>query len=173
MEIGIAVGVAWFGAIIIAHLTVLWTTESSVRPRISQIVFLVGVIGILLTLILLSVGLGKASVSNTALVFWALAAILTYGALLALYLPLYYSIVASLSLQSLILLSKEPRGSLPIAELRQYFASLPLVEKRLATMATNGFLIKQGDAYVLSAKGRSTAIIFSWIKTFWRLGPGG
>lgn len=173
MEIGIAVGLAWFVVIIIAHLTVLWTTEPSVRPRISQIAFFIGIVGILLTLILFSADLGKGFVSNTALVFWALAAILTYGALLALYLPFYYSIVASLSLQSLILLSKQPRGSLPIAELRQYFASLPLVEKRLATMATNGFLIKQGDAYVLSAKGRSTAIIFSWVKTFWRLGPGG
>jgi transposase len=62
---------------------------------------------------------------------------------------------------------------MPVAELREQFVSRRLVGQRLATMATNGFLIDRGDGYALSAKGRATAAIFSWVKQFWRLGSGG
>ena len=168
MEVGIAVGLAWLAVIVLAHFIVLWTTAPSVRPRISQTVFFIGIVGILLTLVLLS-----AEVSKTALAFYALAAMLTYGALLVLYLPFYYSVVASLSLQSLIMLNKQPDDSLPITELRERFASIQLVKKRMATMAANGFVTQHGNAYVLSAKGRFFASTFLWIKTFWKLGPGG
>jgi hypothetical protein len=53
------------------------------------------------------------------------------------------------------------------------FVSRQLVAERLATMATNGFVIERGSDYVLSPKGRLTATVFSWIKRLWRLGAGG
>jgi hypothetical protein len=58
-------------------------------------------------------------------------------------------------------------------ELSEEFVSRRLVGQRLATMATNGFLIHRGDGYALSPKGRLTATAFSWIKRFWGLGAGG
>jgi hypothetical protein len=62
---------------------------------------------------------------------------------------------------------------MPVAELREEFVSKRLVRQRLATMATNGFLIDLGDRYALTPKGRLTAKVFCWIKRFWRLGAGG
>ena len=166
MEIGIATGLGWFAAAIVSHFIVLWTKAPSVRPRISQLIFFSGAAGTLLTLILLSPDLYK-------LAYCALAAILTYGALLTLYLPFYYSIVASLSLQTIILLSDQTNGQLPIENLRHKFSSYELVAQRLATMANNGFVLERDRRYSLTAKGRRIARIFLFFKNFWRLGAGG
>ena len=108
-----------------------------------------------------------------ALAFSALAAILVYGGLLMLYLPFYYSVAASLSLQTLILLSKQANGSLPVTALQHRLASRQLVAQRLATMGANRFLIERGRTYYLTDKGRRTARIFLFFKTLWRLGAGG
>jgi hypothetical protein len=66
-----------------------------------------------------------------------------------------------------------PSARMQVVELREEFVSRRLVGQRLATMATNGFLIDRDDGYALSPKGRLTATVFSWIKKFWKLGAGG
>ena len=53
MEIGLAAGLGWFAIVFLIHLIVLWTTVPSVRPRISQIVFLFGIIGVLSSVVIL------------------------------------------------------------------------------------------------------------------------
>ena len=123
MEIGLAAGLGWFAIVFLIHLIVLWTTVPSVRPRISQMVFLFGIIGVLSSVVLLFSYLGKSSVSNEALIFSALGGILVYGGMLTLYLPFYYSIVASLSLQTIILLNEQANATLPIIRLQQRFSS--------------------------------------------------
>jgi hypothetical protein len=90
-----------------------------------------------------------------------------------LYMPFYYTVVASLSVCTMVMIGERPGARMPIAELREEFVSRRLVRQRLATMATNGFLIPRGDAYALSPKGRFTAAMFSRIKKLWRLGAGG
>jgi hypothetical protein len=90
-----------------------------------------------------------------------------------LYMPFYYTVVASLSVRTMVMLHRRPGARMPIAELREEFVSRRLVGQRLATMATNRFLIPRGDAYALSPKGRFTAAMFSRIKKLWRLGAGG
>ena len=123
MEIGLAAGLGWFAIVFLIHLIVLWTTVPSVRPRISQMVFLFGIIGVLSSVVLLFSCFGKSSVSNETLIFSALGGLLVYGGLLTLYLPFYYSIVASLSLQTIILLNEQTNAALPIIRLRQRFSS--------------------------------------------------
>ena len=77
-------------------------------------VFLFGFVGLLSSL---AAFFNNSSFVSGALAFSALAAILVYGGLLMLYLPFYYSVAASLSLQTLILLSKQANGSLPVTAL--------------------------------------------------------
>ena len=173
MEIGIAAGLGWFAIVFLIHLVVLWTTVPSVRPRISQMVFFFGIIGVLSSVVLLFSYPGKSSVSNEALIFSALGGILVYGGMLTLYLPFYYSIVASLSLQTIILLNEQANATLPIIRLQQRFSSRHFVVQRLATMTRNGFLFERKDGYCLTTKGRRVATTFLFFKRLWRLGAGG
>jgi hypothetical protein len=136
-------------------------------------VFLFGIIGVLSSVVLMFSYLGKSSVSNEALMFSALGGILVYGGMLTLYLPFYYSIVASLSLQTIILLNGQPNGTLPIIRLQQRFSSRDFVLQRLATMTRNGFLVERQGEHCLTAKGRRVATTFLFFKRLWRLGAGG
>jgi hypothetical protein len=172
MEIGLAAGLGWFAIVFVIHLIVLWTTVPSVRPRISQMVFLFGIIGVLSSVVLVFSYLGT-SASNEALMFSALGGILVYGGMLTLYLPFYYSIVASLSLQTIILLNEQANATLPIIRLRQRFSSRHFVAQRLETMTRNGFLVERKDGYCLTTKGRRVATTFLFFKRLWRLGAGG
>lgn len=173
MIIGLAAGLAWFAIVFLIHFIVLWTAEPSARPRIGQMVFLFGFIGILLSLMILFEYFDRLPVSKSAIAFSALGGVLVYGALLTLYLPFYYSIVASLSLQTIILLSEQANGALPIMRLRQRFVSCQLVTQRLRTLARNGFVVERKNGYSLTVKGRRVAETFLFFKTFWRLGAGG
>ena len=170
MAMGLATGLVWFAVVFLIHLVVLWTTSPIRRARIAQMVFLFGLVGLLSSL---AAFFNNSSFVSGALAFSALAAILVYGGLLMLYLPFYYSVAASLSLQTLILLSKQANGSLPVTALQYRFASRQLVAQRLATMGANRFLIERDRTYYLTDKGRRTARIFLFFKTLWRLGAGG
>jgi predicted transcriptional regulator len=88
-------------------------------------------------------------------------------------MPFYYTVVASLSVRTMIMLLRRSGGRMPIAELREEFVSRRLLGERLVTMATNGFLVARSDVYALSPKGRSVAMAFSALKRLWRLGAGG
>lgn len=171
MTIGLAAGFAWFVIVFVSHFIVIWTTTPSVRARVGQAIFLFGFIGVLLSLVPLY--FGQSPISKGAFAFAVLTGLLIYGALLTLYQPFYYSIVASLSLQTIILLSQQANGTLPITQLRERFASRQLVTQRLATMARNGFIVETGNGYSLTGKGRRVARFFLFFKNLWRLGPGG
>jgi hypothetical protein len=99
--------------------------------------------------------------------------ILVYVGLFVLYMPFYYTVVASLSVRTMVMVYGRPGARMPVAKLREEFVSKRLVGQRLATMTTNGFLVPRGDAYGLTRKGRVTAAMFSWLKKLWRLGAGG
>jgi|RhiMetdeSRZDD1v2_1073273.scaffolds.fasta_scaffold26742_6 hypothetical protein len=170
MEIGLAAGLAWFAIVFVLHFIVLWTTTPSARPRISQWVFLLGFVGILFSL--MPQYIDRPTV-NAAMAYSALGGVLVYGGLLTLYLPFYYSIVASLSLQTIILLNEQANYTLSNTTLRQRFSSRQLVAQRLETMARNGFIVERDSGYCLTVKGRMVAKIFLFFKHLWRLGPGG
>jgi hypothetical protein len=88
-------------------------------------------------------------------------------------MPFYYTVAASLSVRTMVLMHGRLDARMLVVDLRKEFVSRRLVGQRLATMAANGFLLPRSDAYTLSARGRFIAMIFSWLKTFWRLGAGG
>ena len=95
------------------------------------------------------------------------------GCLFILYMPFYYNVVNSLSIQTLILLSEARSCSLPVPELQERFAGQSIVEGRLNTMAINGYLTRNQGTYCLTNRGRAMARLFGGIKDFWKMGPGG
>jgi hypothetical protein len=173
MILGLLAGLLWFALFFAAHLAVIHWASSESKARINQQIFLAGLAGIAISLWPASAIVQGSALAHGGLIMAVLWGVLSYAGLFVLYMPLYYTVVASLSVRTMVMLHRRPGARMPIAELREEFVSRRLVGQRLATMATNGFLIPRGDAYALSPKGRFTAAMFSRIKKLWRLGAGG
>jgi hypothetical protein len=173
MILGLLAGVLWFTLFFAAHLAVIRWARSESKARMNQRVFLTGLAGIAISLWPATAVLHDSALARGDWIMAVICGILVYVGLFVLYMPFYYTVVASLSVRTMVMLHRRPGARMPIAELREEFVSRRLVGQRLATMATNGFLVDRGDGYTLSPKGRSTATVFSWIKRFWRLGAGG
>lgn len=90
-----------------------------------------------------------------------------------LYMPFYYTVAASLSVQTVIALARTPHGMASLPTLYSHFASMSILEVRLQSMVVNGYLTRHEDNYRLTRKGSSTAWVFQCFKKCWRLGPGG
>jgi hypothetical protein len=173
MIVGLLVGLFWFAVFFIGHVAVIRMARPEAKPKLNQRLFVGGAIGLAVTFTIFSRmadadGLGRGG--------WWMGVSwgeLTYVGLFCLYMPFYYVVVASLSVRTVVMLASLPRHRLPLQALRAEFASYALVDQRLRTMAANGFLIKDGERYSLSVKGRFVSLVFAWLKRFWKLGAGG
>jgi predicted transcriptional regulator len=92
--------------------------------------------------------------------------------LFALYIPALYTVLTSLSVQTMMLLRRRG-GALSEAELYDRFASRKIMEQRLATLLSSGYVVGDGLSYRLTPRGRAIAKLFRPIKILWNLGPGG
>jgi hypothetical protein len=173
MILGLLAGLLWFALFFAAHLAVIHWARSESKARINQRLFLAGLAGIAISLWPATAVLRESALAHGGLIMAILYGGLSYMGFFVLYMPCYYTVVASLSVRTIVMLNRKPDNRMPIAQLRGEFASRQLLGQRLTTMATNSFLINRGNEYCLSQKGRSTAVVFSWIKRFWRLGTGG
>jgi hypothetical protein len=173
MILGLLAGLLWFALFFAAHLAVIRWASSESKAHINQQIFLAGLAGVAISLWPASAIVQRSALAHGGLIMAVLWGVLTYAGLFVLYMPFYYTVVASLSVRTMVMLHRRPGARMPIAELREEFVSRRLVGQRLTTMATNGFLIPRGDAYGLSLKGRFTAAMFSRIKKLWRLGAAG
>ena len=161
MLTGLGLGSVWFAVFLISHIALFHLRE--IRHRFKAILglFLGAAVGHLVSGALLSTALG------------ALDGMVLLGCLFVLYMPFYYTISASLSIRTLVALRCSPGERQSLARLVEGFASLPIVQGRLETLAANGYVGRAGDAYRLTGKGRIVARTFRLIKALWRLGPGG
>ena len=171
MILGLLAGLLWFALFFATHLVVIRWAHSESKARINQRLFFAGLAGIAISLWATTAVLQGAA--RGVLIMAIICGVLVYIGFFVLYMPFYYTVVASLSVRTMVLILRQPTGRMQVAELREVFVSRRLVGERLATMVTNGFLIGRGEGYALSQKGRLTATVFSWIKRFWRLGAGG
>jgi hypothetical protein len=107
-----------------------------------------------------------------AVILAATMAALTSACLFALYVPALYTVLTSLSVQTMMLLRRRG-GTLPEAELYDRFASRNIMEHRLATLLGSGYVALEGSSYRLTPRGRAIAKVFRIVKILWNLGPGG
>jgi hypothetical protein len=106
---------------------------------------------------------------------WLLGALwadLTLLCLYVLYMPFYFVIMTSLSVETLIMLQRSG-GALRVAQLQDRFASEAFAADRFATMSRNGLLRLTTNGHAVTEKGRQTTRPFLVLKSLWRLGPGG
>jgi hypothetical protein len=164
--IGVAAAVAWFLVFFLAHVGGLRAGFENARWLL--ISYAACFLGALATAILLTAWHHGVR----AVVLTAMMAAATSACLFALYVPALYTVLTSLSVQTMMLLRRRG-GALPEAELYDRFASRKIMEQRLATLLASGYVAPKGPYYQLTPRGRAIAKFFRPVKMFWNLGPGG
>jgi hypothetical protein len=162
--IAFATAVAWFAAFVVAH--VLGWRAGHGHARWLLISYLVSIVGTLAT----AAGLMAATWPASVLV--VVVALMTSACLFVVYVPAVYTVLTSLSVETIIMLRRRG-GVMSEDELFDRFAGRSILEDRLATLVASGYLVREGGRFRLSLRGRALAKAFAFIKAFWRLGPGG
>ena len=167
---GIISGAGWFLLFLAVH--VFWFHRVHVVDCSKLIVKILAVcfLGHLATILILDLSQLPADM---------IALRIGYGALVMtnlfiVYMPFYFTIATSLSIQTLISLEESEAKVLTLAELQQRFASRDTVERRLHIMVRNGYLASETPGrYYITAKGHWVSVCFARLKEVWRLGAGG
>jgi hypothetical protein len=173
MILGLLAGLGWFFAFVAAQLIAIRLALPQNRPKATQRLFGIGAGAMVLSLILGCAILPPGNLVHGGWPMASLWGVLAYGSMFVLYMPFYYTVVASLSVQTIVSLSRQTDGSATITSIRDQFAGREIVAKRLETMVENGFLRRGPSGYELAPKGRFVAVFFSFLKQVWQLGPGG
>jgi hypothetical protein len=164
--IGLAAATAWFLVFFFTHIGGVRAGFENARWLL--ISYAACVLGTLVTAILLTAW----HHGMQAVMLATLMGVLTSACLFALYVPALYTVLTSLSVQTMMLL-RHRGGALPEAELYDRFASRKIMEQRLATLLASGYVAPKGPSYGLTPRGRAVAKFFRSIKILWNLGPGG
>src|SRR5262245_9453278 len=161
--IAFGAAVAWFAAFVLVHI--LGWRAGHGHARWLLLTYLGSVIATLATVI------GLAA-SATSAILPVVLALMTSACLFVIYVPAVYTVLTSLSVQSMVLMRRRG-GALSLAELYGRFAGRAIVEDRLATLTSSGYLTPEGERYRLTPRGRTLARAFAFVKEWWRLGAGG
>lgn len=151
----------WVAVVVAAHFTVFHLVQVERRARTLVSLWGLGLMGYLWTGLVLDLDRWRIVYGT-----------MTLGCAFTLYMPFYYTLAASQSVQMLIDIAREPDG-LTVTELRLRYPTDEILEGRLATLVVSGYLAPQGRRVVLTPKARLVTRPFSLVKALWRLGPGG
>jgi len=164
--VALAAAAAWFLVFFFIHVGGLRAGLENARWLLTS--YAACFVGTLVTAIVLTAWHHGV---QTIILAAAIAA-LTSACLFALYVPALYTVLTSLSVQTMMLL-RGRGGALPEAELYDRFASRKIIEQRLATLLASGYVAPKGLSYQLTPRGRAIAKFFRLVKVLWNLGPGG
>lgn len=164
---GIVSGTFWFAVFLVAHVWLFHARPVSNRFKAIIRIFAGAVIGHGLTMLFAAEAFGSRGWMSL------LSGLVVMACLFVLYMPFFFTIGTSLSVQTMIRIDRAAGCTVPVTELREAFASKRLLVGRLETMVANGYLVRDGDRYQVSLKGQVIAKVFAALKGAWRLGKGG
>jgi hypothetical protein len=158
----------WFGVFVTTHWAFFSLRHIGNRASFLTQLFATSVVCQQLTVLALAFHYGI----DLRILHWAAAGVLTMASLFVLYMPFYYTIATSLSVQSMIMVLKAG-GKMPLQRLSDAFASRELIDGRLQTMRQSGYLVSLGDAFATTVRGDRMVSVFVLVKRIWKLGSGG
>lgn len=161
LALALGSALAWIAAALIAHVVVFRLVRIERRARTLVALFGAAAVAHLATVWLAGVDGWRAGYG-----------LLLIGCAFICYMPFYYTVAASQSVQMLIALAAA-RDGLAADELRRMYAVEEVFAGRLDTLVGAGYLERDVDGYALAPKGRLVARCFQVVKTVWNLGPGG
>ena len=166
--IALATGAAWFLLFVTLHIASFRAGAGGAQSLIRA--YAISMAGTLITAVSLAVATGTTDPLRLVLV--ATIGSLTSACLFILYVPAVYTILASQSVQTMIML-RIHQGAIPEAALYNHFANRSVVEGRLKTLMASGYIASEESQYRLTSRGRAFARSFTALKKLWKLGPGG
>lgn len=174
MLLGILVSGIWFCAFLAAQLVAFHLQPQKDRSKtliqlfgFAVLAHLMCVAGLALLYPESMILLGSTGVLS------ALAGLMNLACLFILYMPFYYTLNTSLSVETLALVLSHG-GRMPIDRVVHRFTSPEFIHDRLETMRRNGYL-KSSDRveYFLSKRGTSVGAKMARVKRWLVLGTGG
>jgi hypothetical protein len=171
--IGALVGALWFGAFVVLHVAVSTKRPVTARSRLLLRLFTPACAGTLLSAAVVPLDIipGIAPTSHRAVALLAALVVIASG--FVLYAPLYYTIVSSISVQTLIAIDAASNRRVRLDVLASLNVYDQIVSGRLASMVMSGALVRNGDRYQASRKGLAIVRSFTVLKHLWCLEPGG
>jgi hypothetical protein len=171
--IGALVGGFWFVLFAVAHVATFASLPVRNGSAVILRLFGLAVVGALLAAAFVPAGVIPGLVPSGHRFMAPLAAGLMMGCCFILYMPLYYAVATSLSIQTVIAIHEAPGRRLALAALAAPDVFEQIAAGRLTSMVRAGNLVGDGCRYRATPKGRRTATTFARLKALWRLGPGG
>jgi hypothetical protein len=162
MIYGIVSGSIWFMIFLIFKISIFHLFQIKNKSGLIIKLFLSAVVGCILTSLIFTLPLME--MMNSLIVIFSF---------FILYMPFYYTISSSVSIQSLILLSEKDSQTCLLNELKNTFASPKILSYKLKSMESSGVLSSDGKKYKTTLRGKLIANTFQFIKKLWQLSPGG
>src|SRR2546426_144715 len=152
---GVISGAGWFSLFLVIHI--LWFHRVHIENCFKLIMkifsgCLAGHVGTIAVM-----NWGFLAIDHMVGIFFGLLAM---ACCFIMYMPFYYTVVTSLSIQTLILLAESPQKKLSLSQLQERFASTRIVEERMKTMVRNGYLKESNGRYCPTFKGHVVARFF-------------
>jgi hypothetical protein len=154
-------GAAWTAAAVVAHFVIFHFVQVEHRARTLTLLFAFAAFATLWTCLLLEVDRYRA-----------VYGVLVVAGSFVLYMPFYYTVAASQSVQIVIDVHATPRG-LSREGIRRRYPVDRILAGRLETLAWAGYLGEADGRFALTLKGCLVSRPFKAVKKLWRLGPGG
>jgi Ca2+/Na+ antiporter len=154
-------GAAWTATAVVGHVAVFRLARVEHRARTLVLCFACAAFATLWTCLLLDVDRWRT-----------LYGMVVVGCAFVLYMPFYYTIAASQSVQLVIAIHAAPEG-LSLEEIRQRYPATGVLAGRFETLVWAGYVTETSGRFALTAKGRLVSRPFRAVKWIWRLGPGG
>ena len=161
LEIALTAGAVWTAAAVAGHFAIFHMVEVEHRARTLTLLFAGAAFATLGMCLLLDVDRWRTlyGMSMVACAY-------------LLYMPFYYTVSASQSVQLVIDIHAAPDG-LSVEELRGRHPVDEILAGRLETLLWAGYVTEVDGRFALTGKGRLTSRPFRAVKALWRLGPGG
>lgn len=174
MLAGIFISVAWFCFFLGVQIIAFRVRPRQDRSKTVLRAFAVAILGHLACVAaatLLWPAWMESTASTPALSL--IAGVLTLSCLFILYMPFYYTLNTSLSVETLALILSRG-GRMPIDRVLHRFTSREFILDRLETMRRNGYLESANStSYRLTGRGASVGATMAWVKSWLDLGAGG
>ena len=169
MLLGMCSGAGWFVVFLVGHTLLFHRRPVQNRFKAIARIFLTCLLDHSLAVLVLPM---QFSALHGPSVASLLTGLVVMACMFVLYMPFFFSIGTSLSIQTMILVARSADGP-PCSGPEDEVCLGQLVAGRLETMVANGYLIRAGDGYRVSARCRLVAALFAALKRAWRLGAGG
>jgi hypothetical protein len=172
MLVGVVSALGWFGLFLAMQLAGFRWFDVRHRSKLIAQLLVGAVAGHLATVGWIWITWG--TVHNFSPPSSAACGVLLLLCLFILYMPFFYTLTTSLSVETLSMLEAAPRHRLPLEQVKDRFTSEAFVVDRLETMRANGYFVgSNSTGYTLTNRGKRVADAFTKVKIALALGTGG